>query len=62
MPCSTLMTARGLVTGGRDAGFDPVLVGTLARACGFDAGTPVYNTGMTGPDLARALDVAKPPR
>ncbi len=53
-----LAVAAGLV---RDAGFDPVLVGTLARAREFDAGTPVYNTGMTGPDLARALDVARSP-
>ena len=46
--------AGGLV---RDAGFDPVVVGPLARAREFDAGTAVYNTGMSGPDLARALGV-----
>ena len=47
-----LALAAGLV---RDAGFDPVLVGPLARAREFDPGAPVYNTGMSGPDLARAL-------
>ncbi len=41
----------------REAGFDPVVVGALVRARDFDAGTAVYNTGMTGPDLARALGV-----
>ena len=50
--------AAGLV---RDAGFDPVVVGALARAREFDPGTAVYNTGMTGPDLARALGVAPSP-
>ena len=50
--------AAGLV---RDAGFDPVVVGALARAREFDPGTAVYNTGMTGPDLARALGVAPTP-
>lgn len=46
----------------RDAGFDPVIVGPLARAREFDPGTPVYNTGMSGPNLARALGVAVIPR
>ncbi len=54
-----LALAAGLV---RDAGFDPVVVGPLARAREFDPGTPVYNTGMNGPDLARALGVAAVPR
>ena len=49
---AALALAAGLV---RDAGFDPVLVGPLARAREFDPGTPVYNTGMSGPELARAL-------
>jgi predicted dinucleotide-binding enzyme len=43
----------------RDAGFEPVVVGALARARSFDPGTPVYNTGMSGGDLARALGVAR---
>ncbi len=43
----------------RDAGFEPVVVGALASAHLFDPGTPVYNTGMSGADLARALGVAR---
>jgi 8-hydroxy-5-deazaflavin:NADPH oxidoreductase len=42
---------------GRDAGFAPVIVGPLVRAREFDPGTPPYNSGMTGPELARALHV-----
>ena len=44
-----------------DAGFEPVVVGPLASARFFDPGTPVYNTGMSGADLARALGVARTP-
>ncbi|HEV8444593.1 MAG TPA: NADPH-dependent F420 reductase [Steroidobacteraceae bacterium] len=39
----------------RDAGFDPVAVGALARAREFDVGTPVYVRGMTAAELRRAL-------
>jgi 8-hydroxy-5-deazaflavin:NADPH oxidoreductase len=35
----------------RDAGFDPVIVGPLARGKEFEPDTRVYNTGMTGPKL-----------
>lgn len=45
------MTVR-LVT---DAGFDPVVVGGLARAREFDAGTPVYVKGLTAAQLKTAL-------
>jgi len=45
------MTVR-LVT---DAGFDPVVVGGLARAKEFDAGTPVYVKGLTAAQLKVAL-------
>lgn len=45
------MTVR-LVT---DAGFDPVVVGGLARAREFDAGTPVYVKGLTAAQLRAAL-------
>ncbi len=38
-----------------DAGFDPVVVGPLARAREFDRGTPVYVTGMTAAQLREAL-------
>jgi hypothetical protein len=46
-----LEIAAGLV---RDAGFDPVIVGALARGKEFEPNTPPYNTGMTGTQL-RAL-------
>ncbi|MEX1257797.1 MAG: NADPH-dependent F420 reductase [Gemmatimonadota bacterium] len=39
----------------RDAGFDPVVVGPLARAKDFDRGTPVWVTGMTGAEVREAL-------
>ena len=39
----------------RDAGFDPVVVGPLARARDFDRGTPVYVKGMTAAELRAAL-------
>ena len=45
------MTVR-LVT---DAGFDPVVMGGLARAREFDAGTPVYVKGLTAAQLRAAL-------
>jgi predicted dinucleotide-binding enzyme len=38
----------------RDAGFDPVIVGPLARGREFEPDTPPYNTGMSGAKL-RAL-------
>ena len=39
----------------RDAGFDPVPVGKLARAREFDFGTPVYVRGMTAAELRQKL-------
>jgi 8-hydroxy-5-deazaflavin:NADPH oxidoreductase len=39
----------------RDAGFDPVEAGSLARGREFEPGTAVYNTGMSGPALREAL-------
>ena len=39
----------------RDAGFDPVVVGSLSRAREFDVGTPVYNTNKSGPEVREAL-------
>jgi predicted dinucleotide-binding enzyme len=38
-----------------DAGFDPVVVGPLARAREFDQGSPVYVTDMTAAQLREAL-------
>jgi predicted dinucleotide-binding enzyme len=46
-----LDVAVGLV---RDAGFEPVIVGPLARGREFEPDTPPYNTGMSAQDL-RAL-------
>ena len=45
------MTVRLVI----DAGFDPVVVGGLARAKEFDAGTPVYVKGLTAAQLKAAL-------
>jgi predicted dinucleotide-binding enzyme len=47
-----LETASRLI---RDAGFDPVIVGALARGKEFEPGTPPYNTGMSGRDLRKIL-------
>jgi predicted dinucleotide-binding enzyme len=47
-----LATAAALV---RDAGFDPVTVGALARGRDFEPGSSVYNTGMSGPQLRDIL-------
>lgn len=35
----------------RDAGFDPVIVGELARGKEFEPDTPMYNTGKSGREL-----------
>ena len=47
-----IATTVRLVT---DAGFDPVVVGGLAQAREFDAGTPVYVKGLTAAQLKVAL-------
>jgi len=39
----------------RDAGFDPVIVGKLARGKAFEPETPPYNSGMSGPELRNIL-------
>jgi hypothetical protein len=39
----------------RDAGFEPVVVGGLARARDFDVGTAVFGRAMTAAELRRAL-------
>jgi predicted dinucleotide-binding enzyme len=52
-----LKVAQRLVT---DAGFDPVVVGGLARAREFDVGTPVYTKLITAAELRKALGPAKP--
>lgn len=40
-----------------DAGFDPVVVGRLARAREFQPGTPVYVKNMTAAELRSALGI-----
>jgi 8-hydroxy-5-deazaflavin:NADPH oxidoreductase len=51
----------------RDAGFDPVIVGGLARGKEFEPDTRPYNSGMSGQELRRsfstrdATDRASPP-
>lgn len=43
----------------RDAGFDPVAVGGLARAKDFDVGTPVFGRAMTARELRLALGLMR---
>jgi len=50
-----LAVAAGLV---RDAGFEPVVVGPLARAKDFAAGTPVFLQLLTAPELRQRLQVS----
>jgi predicted dinucleotide-binding enzyme len=42
----------------RDAGLDPVIVGPLARGREFEPGSEIYNTGMSGAQVRKALGVA----
>jgi len=51
---AALQTAVRLV---RDAGFEPVVVGPLARAKEFDAGAPVYGRALTASELRRGLGI-----
>ena len=41
----------------RDAGFDPVVVGPLARGKEFEPGTKPYNSGMSGREVRKVLGV-----
>ncbi len=45
----------------RDAGFDPVVVGGLARARLFDVGTPVYVKLLTARELRKQLGLTAAP-
>jgi len=49
---AALETAARLVN---DAGFEPVVVGSLARAKEFDVGTGVYGRGLTARELRKGL-------
>lgn len=42
-----------------DAGFEPVLVGGLARARDFDIGTPVFGRALSARELRQALGLAR---
>jgi predicted dinucleotide-binding enzyme len=52
-----LAVAQRLV---REAGFSPVVVGTLSRAREFDVGTAVYTRLLTAPQLRHALGLTAP--
>ena len=52
-----MQTVAGLV---RDAGFDPVLVGPLARGTEFQPDTWPYNTGMSGRELRQLFEANAP--
>ena len=41
-----------------DAGFEPVVVGPLARAKEFDVGTPVFGRALTARELRKVLGIA----
>jgi 8-hydroxy-5-deazaflavin:NADPH oxidoreductase len=43
----------------RDAGFDPVIVGSLARAKDFDVGAAVYDSNLSGPEVRRLLGMSE---
>jgi 8-hydroxy-5-deazaflavin:NADPH oxidoreductase len=40
-----------------DAGFEPVVVGGLARAKDFDAGTPIFGKAMTAAEVRQTLGI-----
>jgi predicted dinucleotide-binding enzyme len=42
----------------RDAGFDPVIAGALARGKEFEPGAPTYNTGMSGSEVRKVLGLS----
>jgi predicted dinucleotide-binding enzyme len=43
----------------RDAGFEPIVVGPLARSKAFDVGTPVFGRGLTAGELRRGLGLER---
>jgi predicted dinucleotide-binding enzyme len=52
---AALRLAIGLV---QDAGFEPVVVGGLARAREFDVGTPVFGRALTARELRKVLGIS----
>ena len=53
---AALKTALGLI---RDAGFEPVVVGGLARAKEFDVGTPIFGKAVTATELRAILGLSR---
>jgi hypothetical protein len=43
----------------QEAGFEPVVVGGLARAKEFDVGTPVFGKALTARELRSMLGLAQ---
>lgn len=54
-----LAVASQLVT---DAGFEPVIVGSLSAGKGFDSSSPLFLKTMTARELRKALGLPEPPR
>ena len=52
---TALKTAIQLV---QDAGFEPVVIGGLARAKEFDVGTPVFGRSLTAGELRKLLGIS----
>ncbi len=52
---AALKVAIGLV---QDAGFEPVVVGGLARAKEFDVGTPIFGKAVTAKELRAILGLS----
>ena len=50
-----MSSRRAAVRLAEDAGFEPVVVGALARAKEFDASTPVFGKPMTAAEVRRTL-------
>jgi hypothetical protein len=53
---AALKTALGLI---QDAGFEPVVVGGLARAKEFDYGTPIFGKPVTAKELRTILGLSQ---
>jgi hypothetical protein len=53
-----MQLVAGLV---RDAGFDPVIIGALARGKEFEPGAAIYNTGMSGREVRTLLGLTARP-
>ncbi|MBI3028904.1 MAG: NADPH-dependent F420 reductase [Candidatus Rokubacteria bacterium] len=45
-----------------EAGFEPVVVGALARAREFDVGTPAFGKGLTAREVRQTLGIGQTPK